>query len=81
MLTLKKGKSIAGEVPGDKHKFIISNDVLREAQEVNNEFSMKMVTYLSHKNFTFFRPENWQSKEETITINEEQIKQMRDYAL
>jgi hypothetical protein len=53
ILKNKKGKSIAGEIPGDKNVFIIENDITGE--ENKEPVNIKLVKYISHPSFTYFR--------------------------
>lgn len=55
ILRNKKGKSIAGEVIGDKHEFVVENDVIDS--ENWETVDIKLVKYNSHKNFAYFRGE------------------------
>lgn len=57
VLREKKGKSISGTIPGDKHLFKIENDVTSTLEDYKDQ-DIKLVKQLSHKTFTYFRNDN-----------------------
>eukprot|EP00347_Sterkiella_histriomuscorum_P010478 403376130 len=83
ILLHKKSKSIGGTVKNDRHQYFEINDaktgiVEKDAQE---EYSIKLVTYNSHKDLTYFRPLDWQQDNiKAGQVSEEQMKQIREYA-
>ena len=72
----KKGKSIAGEVPGDKHLFEVENDVIEE--EKKDPVDIKKIRFRSHDHFTYFRGAD--DNLAKYTIMEEEILALREIA-
>ena len=76
VLTEKKAKSIAGEIPDDKNAFDIANDATGE--ENRDRVNIKLIRYLSHPSFTYFRGDD--DNLTKITLKDEELKALREIA-
>ena len=76
LLRDKKSKSIAGDIPGDRTVFSITNDVLND--EGKDPVSVKLVKYTSHPHFSYFRGEDDELAK--YTLAEETILALRNLA-
>ncbi|CDW72909.1 snf2 family n-terminal domain containing protein [Stylonychia lemnae] len=84
LLIHKKSKSIGGTKNIIKHQYVLKDE---QTGMIDFDFDPdeipqpKFVTYKSHRNFTYFRKGEWaDEKFDITTINEEQIKQMKELA-
>ena len=69
----KKAKSIAGRSQ-EEIMFIVEGDLAIDAKEYQNDFEKKLVRYLSHPEFTYFRAGGG-----GMTVKEEQMRMMKEY--
>jgi hypothetical protein len=63
VLRERKAKSIAGEIPGDKYTYKIIDHSIKKKRKDKEEppdpdFNIRLTTYKSLKQFTYFRNQN-----------------------
>ena len=77
ILLHRKSRSIAGSKVFEKSKFNVNDARTGLPDDEQDQYNTKLISYMSHKNLTYFRPKDW--IEDKISagdgkISEEQMK-------